>query len=244
MNNDQIRMRTEGINVPRIERLISIGAGTLALALGVRARSLPGILLAAAGGALVARGVTGRCPYTRWRALGGGIELRRSILIQAPRHEVYAVWRDLPGLTRFLERFEAIEVTDEKTSHWVAAVGPVQLHWLAQITDEQPGRFLAWEALPGGDVRHEGSIELSEYPDHRSTLLTVEMRFHPPAELVLAPFAGLVRALTDHQLAADLIRLRQFIETGEIATGASRPAPPPRERAEEEVTGNFAQAGV
>lgn len=224
-----IRDRLEGVNVPTAERLAFIGAGSLAALLGARMRSLPGALLAGAGVLAVLRGVTGRCPVYRRRATGHGVDLHRSILIQAPRSKVYLTWRDLPGLRRFFEHVSSIEERDAKTSRWVAAIGPVSIAWDAELVDELPGRRLSWRSLPGGDVEHEGSIELSEYPDQRSTLLNVQMRFTPPAASVTSLFRGLVRAWTEHQLAMDLIRFRQFIETGEIATGAMRPEQPAAE---------------
>src|SRR5690349_8674492 len=53
---------TGGINVGHTERVVSsVAGGALALA-GIRMRSLPGAVLAAVGGAMFVRGVTGHCP--------------------------------------------------------------------------------------------------------------------------------------------------------------------------------------
>src|SRR4051812_20623142 len=50
------------VNVGQSERVISsVAGGALALA-GIRMRSVPGALLAAVGGTMVFRGVTGHCP--------------------------------------------------------------------------------------------------------------------------------------------------------------------------------------
>lgn len=48
-------------NVPRVERIGSVGIGAALVGYGLSRRSLDGLLLAAAGGALVARGATGHC---------------------------------------------------------------------------------------------------------------------------------------------------------------------------------------
>lgn len=79
MNNDQqtikqaIRDRLDGINVPEMERYISVGVGVAAAGLGVvasiigprRSGMIVGSVVAAAGLALIARGVTGVCPINR-----------------------------------------------------------------------------------------------------------------------------------------------------------------------------------
>lgn len=65
------------VNVGRAERVASlVGGGFLAL-LGLRRPSITGAVLAVAGGALVARGMTGYCPLKGaidgWSSGGGAI---------------------------------------------------------------------------------------------------------------------------------------------------------------------------
>lgn len=50
------------INVARTERLVSLVGGGLLAVLGLRRADTTGAVLALAGGALVARGLTGYCP--------------------------------------------------------------------------------------------------------------------------------------------------------------------------------------
>jgi hypothetical protein len=69
----QIRNHLDGVNVPMIERYASVGIGLAATGIGVAASILGprrggmilGSVVAAAGLALIARGVTGHCPVTR-----------------------------------------------------------------------------------------------------------------------------------------------------------------------------------
>ncbi|MBP2299585.1 YgaP-like transmembrane domain [Azospirillum picis] len=62
--NDRIAGPTGGytINVGHNERLASLGGGLLLAVLGMRRGDWTGAALALAGGALVARGLTGYCP--------------------------------------------------------------------------------------------------------------------------------------------------------------------------------------
>jgi uncharacterized membrane protein len=84
-----------GVNVPNGERIISIAVGAVLAILGVRRKSLGGTLLAALGSALVVRGVTGRCGLYRMRAARKGVEIRRSITVQAPARVIYELWREM-----------------------------------------------------------------------------------------------------------------------------------------------------
>lgn len=219
---EPVRRRRTGVNVPMAERIASIGIGGLALFSGRRRSLLPKIILSTAGLALIGRGVSGRCPYYRVRASRDEVDLRRSILISAPRSEVFAAWRNLEQLPLFLTGIDSVVKESESVSHWTASLGPVRASWTAEIVEEDPDRRLLWRSLPGSDVDHDGLIELTEYPNGNSTLITVEMLFRPTGIAGFPIFRHLARRLTDELLAADLIRLRQFIETGEISTGASR----------------------
>ena len=64
--------------------MTTVLGGALA-ALGVRHKS---VALAIAGSALATRGVLGRCPVYRMRAVRKGIEVRRAVTIQATRQEI------------------------------------------------------------------------------------------------------------------------------------------------------------
>ena len=74
-NLDPIRSQPDGVNVPNLERLITVGVGLVGAGLGVTAALLGSRRLAVIGGSiaaigagLIARGVSGRCPAYRARA--------------------------------------------------------------------------------------------------------------------------------------------------------------------------------
>src|SRR5688572_5489925 len=104
------RIEESAVNVGPTERAVSLAAGAIVTGLGIARRSLPGFLTAAAGGALIFRGATGRCPL--YRSLGvstaaeGGTDRRRRIarhgirveqafLINRSPEELYRYWRNL-----------------------------------------------------------------------------------------------------------------------------------------------------
>src|SRR5947209_19902316 len=50
------------VNVGDSERAVSVAAGSILTLLGLSRRSLPGLLIAGVGGAMIYRGSTGHCP--------------------------------------------------------------------------------------------------------------------------------------------------------------------------------------
>jgi len=121
-----------------------------------------------------------------------------------------------------LSAIESVVQESSTVSRWHIAIGPFAVRWTAEIVEEIPNELLSWRSLPGSDVDHEGRVEVTEYSDDASTLFTVEMRFRPNGAIKSTVFRRLARAVTEQQLAADLIRFRQFLETGEISTGAAQ----------------------
>ncbi len=222
MQDIPVRSRLVGVNVPPTERIVSGIAGAVAIVAGVSRRSLAGAAVAVAGTMAVARAITGRCPGYRARALRKGIQIRRAVTVQATPQQVYELWRDLSNLPRFMKHIVTVTV-DGSRSHWTVREGGRLLEWDAEITEDVPARRIRWRSLPGGDIRHDGMIDLRAAPGDRGTTLEVKLHWMPPGGLFVASaLYELLRKVTQVQIAEDLARLQQLIETGEIATGARR----------------------
>lgn len=218
-------------NLGTIERLASaIGGGLLAL-YGLRRGDTAGLLLGVGGGYMVYRGMSGHCPLydtlgmrTAERhgdatsvAAGHGVRVDRSVTINAPADQLYSFWRDLKNLPRFMDSLESVTVDGDR-SHWVAR-GPLgyRAEWDAKINNEKPGELIAWQSLEGGDIDTAGSVHFKPAPGGRGTEVRVEMKYDPPAGKAGAAVAKLFGRSADGQLSQALGRLKQIMETGEVA---------------------------
>jgi uncharacterized membrane protein len=218
----QVRSRLVGVNIPTSERIATGLAGAAAILFGAKHRGISGALGAGLGAVAIARAITGRCPAYRARAARRGIHVRRVITIQAKPEEIYTMWRDLSNLPRFMSHVKSVIDEGGNISRWAVEVGGRKLEWRAQIVEDEPNRRLRWKSLDG-DIRHEGELDIREQSGERGTVVEVKMHYFPPGGLLVAgALYGFLRKLAKVDIGTELVRLRQLLETGEIATGARR----------------------
>lgn len=218
-------------NVHPVERWISVVAGGMLLANGLRNG---GLFRIAAGAALAGRGITGRCHM--YRVLGVrtapsdatlpyelGVKARAAVTVTHPRHEIFQFWRQLDNLPLFMRHLVSVDQREGKVSHWVAeGPGGNTYEWDAEIINEIPDELIAWKSLPGSDVASAGSVRFTQAPGDRGTEIHVELQYNPPAGIVGAYVARIFGREPEQEISADLKRLKQFLETGEVATTAGQ----------------------
>ncbi len=225
------------VNVAEPERWVSVIGGGALIAYGLTRKSWNGIALAALGGGMVQRGVTGHCMmyralgiHTAERSLGVGvpyelgIRVDQAVTINRPVGEVYAFWRNLENLPRFMNNLECVAVRDERHSHWVAK-GPAgrRFEWDAEIINDIENEVIGWRSLPGSDVDSGGSVRFERAPGGRGTEVRVSLQYNPPGGSVGAAFAKLIGQDPKKQIQDDLRRFKHLVEAGEIPTTAGQP---------------------
>src|SRR5687768_9915715 len=113
-------------NVNKPERIGSVIGGIGLALLGLRRGTLPGLIIAGLGGALIHRGVTGRCRVydaldmnTKQSQSNSGVrgekghKVVRTVIVDRPRSEVYRTWRDFRNLPKFMRDVRAVHILDE-----------------------------------------------------------------------------------------------------------------------------------
>lgn len=145
----------------------------------------------------------------------------RSVLIGRPRQEIYDFWRDQQNLATVMENIRAISPAGDRRWHWVVeAPGGKTVEWDAVVTEDEPGTLLAWESEEGADVRNSGRVEFRDAPGGRGTYVTATIAYDPPLGAIGKLFAKLFQKEPAIQARRDLRRLKQLLETGEIATSS------------------------
>ena len=153
------------------------------------------------------------------------IVVSESITINAAPATLYQFWKHLENLPLFMRHLESVSTTGERTSHWLAkAPAGTSVEWDSEIVDEQPDRRIGWRTLPNSQVTHEGMVTFEPAIGGRGTVVRVEMLYRPPAGKVGAQIAKLFGEEPRVQVAEDLRRLKQLMETGEVATTIGQPS--------------------
>jgi uncharacterized membrane protein len=230
------------VNMDRTERWVSALAGIGLIALGLNNKRFRGLVLPT-GGALLLRGVTGRCPVNQ--ALGRntaeleepefdspvasvhrgeGIRVDRTVTVYRPAAELYQYWRNFENLPRIMRHVDSVTVLDHYRSHWVVD-GPAGTHfeWDAEIHNEKENELIAWRSLDG-DINHAGSVLFRPTPTGKGTEVRVELRYEPPAGALGAAIARLFGEEPTQQVAEDLMRFKQAMEAQRITSPESGPA--------------------
>ncbi|HWH06629.1 MAG TPA: SRPBCC family protein [Gaiellaceae bacterium] len=153
----------------------------------------------------------------------GAIHVRKAVTVNRSAEEAYGFWRDLGNLPRFMAHLESVQETPEGLTRWRAS-GPFgSVEWDAEIVEDRHGELLSWRTLPGADVDSSGSVGFVATPGGRSTEVVVELEYRPPAGGIGAAIAKLAGEDPPTQLADDLRRFKQVLETGEIARSDGTP---------------------
>jgi uncharacterized membrane protein len=155
----------------------------------------------------------------------GTVRLGAHITIGAAPAEVYEFWKDLGNLPRFMGHLESVRVTSGGRSHWKAkAPAGLTVEWDAETIEDRPNEYIAWHSLESEPVDNLGSVTFIEAPQGRGTEVHLEMEYHPRGGVVGAKIADLFRKIPTQALSADLRRLKQMIELGEITQSDSTAA--------------------
>jgi len=215
------------VNIPSPERIGSVAAGAGLALYGLSRRSLSGLLVALAGGALIRRGTTGHCAVYEKLGVNSrqlktesgvrgnkGIKVVKSIVVARPREEVYRYWRKLENLPRFMEHVESVRELDHERSAWVVK-GPMghDVEWTARIISDRENEMISWESLPGAEVQNAGSVWF-EAAGEGSTEVKVSLQYLPPAGVLGAAVAKFFGEAPEKQLENDLGRFKDLIEAG------------------------------
>lgn len=221
------------INVGTTERIASVVGGALLTYYGLSKPNFGGLVMAAAGGALLYRGTTGYCPInsmvgrdTAEQNRDISIEITRSLTINKPRSEVYQFWRQFENLPQFMQHLQDVRQMGPKRSHWVARVpkGVGTVEWEADIVQEETDSLIAWRSLPNSDVDNAGEVRFMDAPADRGTVVQATISYRPPAGAVGGQIAKLLNPAFEEMVKMDLRRFKQLMETGEVTTIEGQPA--------------------
>ena len=228
------------INIGETERLISITVGIPVSIFGLTRRGLNGLVPALLGGNLIFRGVTGHSflyqqlgvstvehsPAIAELPNNQGLQVKWAVTINASPEELYRYWRDFQNAPRFMKNVESVQATSGGRSHWVAKTPlGMTVEWDAEITNDEPGRFIAWRRTGGPFLAPNcGSVRFEPKRGGRETVVRLEIEFHQFRGPIGTMLGNTLGQIPEQVVRQDLERFKELMEAGEIPTTKGQPS--------------------
>lgn len=183
-----------------------------------RSRGRDALAVTAGVAAVALIGYAVRKHYVSRQLEEAPLRIKASTSIQIAPRALYDMLVSPERLISVLDFAESVTPAEAGTFRWgirqsSGEVVPVTI----EIVDDAPGALLAWRTTAESALPHHGTVALQPVDQGRATLVEVEL------EDDSATGEGGWRGSTESTIRKELKRLKQFLETGEIATTRGQP---------------------
>lgn len=205
-------------NVSSLERILMITSGAYILYNGLSHKDKD-ITKSSIGGAMLLRGLSGYCPiYDAVDHLKNdkahNVNIRVNSVINKPLSEVYAFWRNLENLPKFMNHLESVTSVNHTISEWKAK-GPAgigKLTWKAEIIKDEKEKLLSWHSLPDASIENTGKIVFK--PKGKATELDITISYRAPLGIAGESAAKLLNPFFEKMVKDDILNLKTYLESG------------------------------
>jgi uncharacterized membrane protein len=161
-------------------------------------------------------------PLRRGRETGAGtIKAHAAITISADPEHVYQFWRDLKNAPKFMSGVEDVRAVSENVAVWrMRTIQGRTLSWVGESTEDVPGERISWRIIGSDVISGSGGARFQKGLPPGTT----EVTLHQEIRMPLTGANWLSRSLMTRRLEESLRRLKQLIETGEVARIDGQPS--------------------
>ncbi len=139
--------------------------------------------------------------------------VEESVIVDRMPREIYDFWRDFANLPQFMDNIESVTRIDEVRSHWkIKAPAGTSVEFNSLVTEDIPGRLIAWKSEEGASVPNRGRVEFIETSSGGGTNVRTTISYDPPAGAFGRIVAKLFQREPGVQARQDLDRLKQLLE--------------------------------
>lgn len=132
--------------------------------------------------------------------------IEKSIDVNVPSDTAYNLWTQFEQFPRFMEGVEEVRQINAKHLNWRVNVGGKQKEFETEITEQIPGKRIAWRTVGGTD--NAGVVTFHRLTGATSRIM-VQMAYEPEG---LLEKAGDLLGIASHRVQGDLERFKQYIE--------------------------------
>jgi uncharacterized membrane protein len=151
----------------------------------------------------------------------GKIQAHASITIAGGPEHVYRFWRNYENAPKFMSGVEDVRIVSENVAEWrMRTMQGHRLSWVGETTEDVPGQRIGWRVIGSDVVAGSGQVEFKGGVAPGTT----EVRVRQEVRLPVAGGGWLSRTFMARRMEESLRRLKQLIETGEVARTDGQPA--------------------
>jgi uncharacterized membrane protein len=151
----------------------------------------------------------------------GGIEVVRTMTVEAPVERVYEFWNDFENFPRFMSHVREIRRTGPDRTHWVVAgPGGAPIEWDAVVTKRVPNERIEWRTVDSSMIEHEGSVRFRP-AGSGATRIEVRLVYRPVGGMLGHGLAALFGSDPDRVIGDDLARVAAQLRGARPAVGES-----------------------
>lgn len=206
-------------NVSKLERIIMLTGGAFVLYNALKQKD-KSFTLTSIGSGMLLRGLTGYCPVYDVADQAKNfkphdVNIKINSIINLPVTEVYAFWRNLENLPKFMSHLESVKNINEKISQW-SAKGPAgmgSLTWKAEILKDEKEKLLSWHSLPASTIENEGAVVFRSKGN--TTELDISISYRAPMGVAGEMAAKLLNPLFEKMIRDDIEKLKTYLESGQ-----------------------------
>ena len=164
--------------------------------------------------------------------------VQESIEVDVPVSKAYNQWTQFEDFPRFMTGVDSVRQLDDTTVHFETSIGGIKREYDAQITVQEPDQRVTWESL--NEPRNAGTVWFESLGPEQ-TKVTVELTWEPESAMEKV---GAAVGLDSRQVASDLKKFKEFIESQGSETGAWRETVRDGEVADQGGTAGMGAAGT
>jgi uncharacterized membrane protein len=145
------------------------------------------------------------------------VQLRTTVDIERPVHEVFEFCRDFENFPRVVKSIHSITDYQDGRSRWeVHTPSGEILAWDAQVTKYVPNVVIAWRSRPGSVVDCNGLIRFSPL-ENGGTRLQIQVDHHPCHTGLSDAVRALFKSSGAERIEADLAHANTYLQSHPVS---------------------------
>lgn len=141
--------------------------------------------------------------------------------INADRHKLYDMWRDVTNAPKFQEYVVSVQPVSPTRSTWTFGDPEdpegKRISYDTEVYEDIPGEKIAWRSLDTAFEEH-GEVHFTDAPSGRGTIVTLLENMKTPGGRLTLAAAALARRTPRQIVIEDLRHFKELAEAGEIPT--------------------------